>query len=275
MKRLLKRAALVVLALHALGLVGLIYLHFHQELLVYQAFPGIISTPDEYGLVYEDVRIETEDGEQLHAWYLPHPKSRGAILYFHGNAGNISYREKALRGLTKLGLDVLIFDYRGYGDSTGSPTERGTYLDAEAAWRYLVEDRRIPPERVVIWGRSLGGAIATYLAGKVEPGALVLESTFTSLPALSMEMYPIPDESWVSVKYDTLERIRTIEVPLLHAHSPKDDLIGMHHAEALFGASGSSEKKLLPLTGGHGDGHLTELRYRDAVDAFLKKAVPP
>lgn len=275
MKRLLKRGALLLLAVHAVGLVGLVYLHFHQELLVYQAFPGIIRTPDEYGLRYETVFIETEDGERLHAWYLPHPDSRGAILYFHGNAGNISYRQKALTGLTKLGLDVLIFDYRGYGKSTGTPTEEGTYRDAEAAWRYLVEERKIPPARIVIWGRSLGGAVATYLASKVEPAALVLESTFMSLPSLALEMYPIPDESWVTVKYPTAKRIEDIHVPLLLAHSPEDDLIGMHHADALFEASGSKKKKRIRLSGGHGEGHLTELRYTDVVDGFLREAIPP
>jgi hypothetical protein len=274
LRRLLKRAVVVVIGAHVLGLAALVYVHFHQELMVYQAFGDVRWTPDRSGFRFEDVFIDTPDGERLHGWYLPLEGSRGAILYCHGNAGNVSYRRPAITGLMKLGLDVFIFDYRGYGKSTGSPTEVGTYVDAEAAWRYLVDVRKIDPKRIVIWGRSLGGAIAIELAEKTEAGALVAESTFESLPKLSVEVYPIPEESWVSVKYPSIERVRRLRVPHLHAHSTEDDLIGMHHGRALFEASSSPKKKMIEMRGTHGAGHLTEEAYLAGVDAFLREVVP-
>jgi alpha-beta hydrolase superfamily lysophospholipase len=263
-----------VVGIHLFLVGGLIYVHFHQELMVYQPFEGVRSTPDQYGARYEVIYLETGDGVRLHGWYLPVQKPRGTILYCHGNAGNITDRRPALVGLLPLGFDVFIFDYRGFGESTGSPTEDGTYTDVERAWRYLVEERRIPPQKIVVWGRSLGGAIATHLASRVTPAALVLESTFTSLPDLTAELYWIPDKSWVAVKYPSLDRIRSIHVPHLHAHSPADDLIGFHHGRMLFDASGSKRKEFIEIDGTHRSGHLTEPKYRERVRAFLHDVIP-
>jgi uncharacterized protein len=270
-RRAIKWIVAILVAIHVPLLGGLIYLHFHQELMVYQPFRGTRSTPDQFGAEFENVWIRTADGEKLHAWFLPVQGARGTILYCHGNAGNITDRRPALEGLLALGFDVLIFDYRGFGESSGSPNEAGTYLDVEAAWSYLTETRGIPPNRIVIWGRSLGGAIATYLAAKVTPKALVLESTFTSLPDLTDELYWIPDKSWVAVKYPSLDRIGSIRVPHLHAHSPTDDLIGYHHGRRLFEASGSEQKDFVDLTGTHRTGHLTEPQYRDRLRAFFEQ----
>jgi uncharacterized protein len=269
-KRVIKWIVAILVAIHVPILAGLVYLHFHQELLVYQPFQGSRSSPDQYGVPFEDVRIRTQDGETLHAWYLTSPSSRGTILYCHGNAGNITDRKPAIEGLLALRFDVFIFDYRGFGESTGAPTEAGTYLDAEAAWSYLVQERHVAPERIVIWGRSLGGAVATYLATKVSPKALVLESTFTSLPDLTDELYWIPDKSWVAVKYPSLERIRNIRVPHFHAHSPDDDLIAYHHGRELFEASASPHKVFVEIGGTHRSGHLTEPQYREQLDSFFE-----
>jgi fermentation-respiration switch protein FrsA (DUF1100 family) len=272
--RILKRFAVVVLGFHVLFFGGLVYLHFNQELMVFRPFGGVRATPDQYGARFESIYLDTEDGERLHGWWLPAENSRGTILYCHGNAGNITDRRPALEGLLPLGFDIFIFDYRGFGQSTGSPTEQGTYIDVKRAWKYLVEERRIPPEKIIVWGRSLGGAIATYLASKVAPAALVLESTFTSLPDLTDELYWIPDKSWVAVQYPSLDRIRSIRVPHLHAHSPHDDLIGFHHGRMLFEASGSIRKEFVEIGGTHRSGHLTQPEYRERVVRFLRDVLP-
>ncbi len=272
--RHLKRILALLIGVHALLLLGLVYLHFHQELLVFQPFGGVRSHPEDYGVPCEEVFLGTSDGVRLHGWFLSKPQPRGTVLYFHGNAGNITDRRLALDGLLALDFDVFIFDYRGFGASTGSPTEAGTYVDAARAWSYLVDERRIPPDRVVLWGRSLGGAIATQLATKVKPAALVLESTFTSLPDLSDELYWIPDKSWVKVQYPTLKRIERITVPYLEAHSKTDDLIGYHHGLALFAACPSGHKRFIEIGGTHRSGHLTQRAYRERVHAFFQEILP-
>lgn len=138
------------------------------------------GTPDEWGLVYQDVSFTTSDDLALSAWFIPAPTAQGTVLFFHGNGGNISHRRESLVLFHRLGVNTLIVDYRGYGQSEGHPSERGTYQDAEAAWRYLTEERHLSPDQIIIFGRSLGGAVATYLASQHSPKALILESTFTS-----------------------------------------------------------------------------------------------
>jgi len=164
-----------------------IALFMFQSRLVY--FPNIgrelSATPLAYGLDFESVNIPTEDGETLHAWWVPAQDARGTILFFHGNAGNISHRIDYLRMFRKLGYATLIFDYRGYGNSTGSPSEAGTDRDAAAAWRWLTQTRGLRPEDIVFVGESLGGAVASGLAVRHPPRALVLLSTFTSVPDLA------------------------------------------------------------------------------------------
>ena len=127
--------------------------------------PGreLIASPDDIGLQYENVSLTSKDGETLHGWYIPAPDSSAVLLFFHGNAGNISHRLDSIRIFHDLGLDVLIIDYRGYGQSTGKASEQGTYLDALAAWNYLVTTRRVAAERIIVFGRSLGGAIGGWL----------------------------------------------------------------------------------------------------------------
>ena len=137
-----------------------------QSKLVYHPLSTIEATPTDAGLEYRDVSITTSDGVELHAWFCPAPEERGVVLFCHGNGGNISGRLGSLVILHKLGLSTLIFDYRGYGRSEGSPSEEGTYLDADAAWCHLTEEMKIGPGRIIVFGRSLGGAVAAKLATK-------------------------------------------------------------------------------------------------------------
>ena len=174
-----------------------------QDQLLYFPSRTLVTTPDRYGLAYETVHLDTADGERLHGWWIPADDARGTLLFFHGNAGNISGRLESVKQFHQLGLNVLIIDYRGYGQSTGSPSEEGLYRDAEAAWQHAVTQRGIDPSRIVIFGRSLGGGPATWLATQHDAGALLLESAFTSVPDMAAHHYPwLPARQLTTTQFD-------------------------------------------------------------------------
>ncbi|HLD63367.1 MAG TPA: alpha/beta hydrolase, partial [Candidatus Peribacteraceae bacterium] len=216
----------------------------------------VAATPALAGLQYEDIHLKTVDGIGLHGWYIPAAQPRGTVLFLHGNAGNISHRLDSIEMFHRLGYSTLIFDYRGYGNSGGKPTEQGTYRDAEAAWRYLTEQRHIPSCRIVLFGESLGGAVAAWLAAREKPAALVIASGFTSVPDLGQQLYPYLPVRWLArIRYDTREYLRAVTAPVLIAHSPEDDIIPFEHGRALFAAA-NPPKQFLELAGGHNDGFI-------------------
>jgi len=256
-------------ALYA-GLSALVY--FFQRFMVYHPDTEMRATPAALDLDYEEVTITTRDGERLGAWFVPHPDSRGVVLYFHGNAGNISERVDLLPIFHDLHLSTCIIDYRGYGRSTGRPTEAGTYRDAEAAWHYLTDTRGIPPHEIIIHGCSLGGAIALWLAAQHRPGVLVVGSTFLNIRRIAREMFPVFPVTLLSrIKYDNLKRIRQVHCPVLVMHSTEDDLIPFEHGRKLFAAA-NPPKEFLELRGEHGDALLVSReQLRGTLDAFLNK----
>lgn len=261
------------------GIYGLmvLFLFVSQSRLLYQAdFPtrDLVTTPARIDLVYEDINLRTEDGVLIHGWWLPHPQPRGALLFFHGNAGNISHRLDSLRIFHNLGLGVLIIDYRGYGQSEGSPSEEGTYLDAEAAWRHLTEDRGIPAQEIVLFGRSLGGAVAAWLAALEQPAGLIVESGFTSVPDLAAQLYPfIPVRLLVRFDYDTRAGVAAMQNPVLIIHSRDDDIIPFSHGEALHAAAPVAHDMLV-LRGGHNDGFIvSHADYVRGLDAYLDRVL--
>lgn len=230
------------------------------------------ETPDRRGLDYERVAIGTEDGETLTAWWVPHAQARGTVLLLHGNAGNISHRIEYLAMFHRLDYAVLIADYRGYGTSTGTPSEEGTYRDAAACWSWLAA-RGVRGRDLVLFGESLGGGIATWLALRVRPRALVLASTFTSIPDLAAVVYPwLPARLLSRIRYDNLARMPAIEAPVLVLHSPDDELVPFEQAQRLYAAA-RTMKALVPLAGGHNDG-LACLReeWVRALAGFLERA---
>ncbi|WP_239253221.1 alpha/beta hydrolase [Candidatus Nitrotoga sp. M5] len=248
-----------VLCILAAAYVGLaLALYFFQSHLVF--YPGtgreMIATPAQVGLSYEDIHLKTSDDISLHGWYVPAAQARGTVLFLHGNAGNISHRLDSMQMFHRLGYSTLIFDYRGYGNSGGTPTEQGTYRDAEAAWRHLAEQRHTPSCRIVLYGESMGGAVAAQLAVHQKPAALVIASSFTSVPDLAQHIYPyLPIRLLTRIHYDTREYLRTITVPVLIAHSPEDEIVPFEHGHALFAAA-NPPKQFLELAGGHNDGFI-------------------
>ncbi|UZJ44449.1 alpha/beta hydrolase [Marinimicrobium sp. C6131] len=229
------------------------------------------ATPADAGLGYEELDLTTSDGERLHAWFVPAREARGVLLFFHGNAGNISHRLESLRIFHELGLEVLILDYRGYGRSSGRPSEKGLYRDAEAAYDYLIEERKVPPEQLLVFGRSLGAAVGAHLASQRPVGGLILESGFTSVPDLGAELYPfLPVRLLARYRYDTREALSAVTAPVLVVHSRDDDIIPFSHGRALFEAA-AEPRQFLELEGDHNTGFLrSRERYVRGLEQFLR-----
>lgn len=263
---------LLLLAAGGYGALLLILFFSQERLLYYPNLPSreIVATPEAIGLSYEPVTIETEDGIRLDGWFVPARRPRGTLLFFHGNAGNISHRLDSLRIFHDLGLSVLIFDYRGYGRSAGEPSEPGTYRDAEAVWRYATEQRGVSPQDIVLFGRSLGASIAAYLATHHTPRALIVESTFTSVPDMAADLYPFLPVRWLTrFRYDTKDYLKSIQCPVLVVHSPNDEIIPYIHGQRLFQAA-PEPKRFLKIQGGHNEGFLLSGDdYVNGLDAFL------
>jgi alpha-beta hydrolase superfamily lysophospholipase len=225
---------------------------------VYMPSKEMRTNPAELGLTYEDVYFQTSDGVKLNGWYIPAQNARLTVLFCHGNGGNISRYLETAKFLKNWGANVLLFDYRGYGRSEGTPTEEGTYRDARAAWDWLIDKKQIEPNTIVIFGRSLGGSIATELATHVQPAGLWIESTFTSCVDVGAARYP----RWIvkivcrSYKYPTLENIRKVHCPVLVVHSPEDKLVPYKLGQELFAAA-NEPKTFVEISGSHWSGFRT------------------
>lgn len=245
----------ILIFLAAAYCAALVFVYAFQSRLVYYPQVGRDNpgTPKDAGLDFEAVTLTTADGEKLSAWWVPAAKARGAVLICHGNAGNLASRLDYLEMFHRLGYSSFIMDYRGYGASTGAPSEEGTYRDAEAAWRWLTAERGGKPGDVVVLGESLGGAVAARLAAGTAPRALVLVSAFTSMPALGAGIYPfLPVRLLSRFSYDTLGALKSVNAPVLVAHSRQDEIVPFAHGQALFAAA-KGPKRFLEMSGGHNE----------------------
>lgn len=222
--------------------------------LLYFPSRAIIETPDRAGLDYRELALETGDGERLHGWWIARQTdSLGHLLLCHGNAGNVGDRVLHAALLTAGGFDVLLFDYRGYGRSSGRPSEQGTYRDARAALRCLLEQPNVDPARVFYLGESLGGAVALDLALERPPAGLVLLSAFTSVRELGRLHYPFLPTSLIPDAYPTVRRIHELRAPLLVLHGDRDEIVPLSQGRALFDAA-PGPKHMHVFTGlGHND----------------------
>ena len=195
----------------------------------------------------EDCHFTTSDGVSLHGWYctplrcasgtgVP-VKAEMVLLWFHGNAGNISYRYDMMRAMMELPVQVFIIDYRGYGRSEGKPTEQGLYLDARAAWDYLINERGIAPYRIVIFGKSLGGVPAIHLASQVEPAGLIVQSSFTSAGDMAATVLPFLPRLLLHTKMDSFSKIPRVLCPKLFIHSRADEVVPYEMGRRLYDAA--------------------------------------
>ena len=242
---------------------------------VYHPTRQLEATPAELRRPFEEVRFKTSDGVELHGWFFPananSPRAHLAFLICHGNGGNISHRLGLCAALLETGASVLNFDYRGYGQSAGRAGEAGTYRDAQAAHAWL-QQKGFRGENIVAFGESLGGGIVSELALHETVGAIVLQSTFTSIPDIGAELFPWLPVRWFStIKYDTRARLPRIKTPVLVMHSRTDDLVGFHHAERNF-AVANEPKILCELRGGHNEAAWEQAEFRQAIEKLLKSA---
>ena len=267
--RLIKNILLLLLGLVLLN--GCMYLQ--QSSMIFFPYATLDQTPAEWGLVYEDVFLDTEDGVRLHGWYIPRHGSKQALLFFHGNAGNISHRGASVEIFHRLGLNVFIFDYRGYGKSQGKPDEKGLYKDARAAWRYLSKERGFDQEKIILFGRSLGGAVAAKLAAEIQPGGLILESTFSSAKDVANAVFPVLSRLiFLRYDFDTAAHVRRVACPVLVLHSPDDEIIPFRLGEKVFQAA-NEPKSFVKMRGDHNSGILmSQPDYERALGAFVSLA---
>lgn len=235
----------------------------------------ITATPADAGLRYEDVALTADDGVRLHAWYVPAENARATLLFCHGNGGNLSWRVESLRIFHDLGLSSLVFDYRGYGRSEGSPSPEGIARDARAAWNWL-QDRGSASGDIVLFGRSLGGAVALELTRSVRPRALILESTFASpFGVLHLDFMAPLLRVAVGDIWNSREAAERLTVPTLCIHSPDDGVVPFREGRRLYEAV-AGEKAFVEIRGSHNGGFLQSREiYVPALERFLTKHFGP
>ena len=224
----------------------------------------------ENSAAHENVFFETADDKKLHGWFVPATSNSLApvILFLHGNAGNIGHRWEKIRILHDLDVSVFIFDYRGYGQSEGRPSEAGIYKDTDAAYAYLVE-RGIAPERIIVYGESLGGAFAIDLAARKTVKALIVEDTFASVPAMVRKTMPFIPPFVLATRLDSLSKIAKVPTPKLIFHSIDDEIVPFEMGKALFDAA-AEPKKFVQLRGGHNTAFLDDFEtYRSGLMKFI------
>jgi len=242
-----------------------------QARLVYFPNSEEAGTPADVGLDYRDVTFRNRNGTALHGWFIPNENAQYTMLYLHGNAGNITHRTESIRQFHSLGLAIFIFDYSGFGKSAGRPGERATYLDADAAWDHLTVAEGIAPERIILFGRSLGGAVAIELATNVDPAAMIVESCFTSIPELGARVYPwLPIKFIARYRYDSLSRVPEIRVPKLFIHSLDDETVPFGMGKRLYNRA-HRPKQFMRIRGGHNDAFVsTGEPYEVGIRRFIE-----
>ncbi len=264
----------LILGMGAAVYIGLgLMLFFTQSRMLYQPYREVAYTPADVGLGYEAVTLATPDLETIAGWYVPAAEGAGrwTVLFCHGNAGNISHRVQTLELLHELGLNCLIVDYRGYGESTGRPSEKGTLIDIRAAWDWLIQEKQKTPEEIILFGRSLGGSIAAIVAAEVQPAGVMIESAFTSVVDVGRHYYPfLPVRFFVRYKYDAFEAVKQLDCPVMIVHSPDDEIIPYTFGRALYEAAGEP-KHFRELKGSHNEGFYDNAQlYRQIWAAWIE-----
>lgn len=276
---LLRRMVLPIIVILVLFyLLYCTFLFVAQGRLVFSPSNNMAFTPEETGLPIEEVYLSSE-GYRIVGWYMPATDSSSLrhryVLFFHGNAGNISHRVTTFETLYALGVNVLGIDYRGYGLSEGKPTEQGLYQDAETAYKWLCEEKGINPESIFLFGRSLGGAVAIELATRVPSAGLIVESSFSSVADMGALAFPlVPTRLLLRYKFDSVSKIGKVNVPVLFGHSPADNLVPYRMGRALY-EQANSPKGFLELQGSHNElSYLETDSYHKTLKRFLETGNP-
>ncbi len=257
-----------------LGLaIGSLMIRLLENRMIFPAprYPQCFVPPEAFGLKAEEIWLTTSDGVRLNGWFFPHAGSSRVLLFFHGNAENIGTGLGRTKVLSSLGLNILAVDYRGYGKSEGSPDEEGVYRDAEAAYRYLTDQRGFRPKDIIIHGVSLGGAVAIDLASRVECGGLIAESTFTSARDMARHAFLIPLFAYVpKSQFKSISKIAAVRAPVLVIHGKRDELIPFSMGEQLYLAAPAPKSFVAMGFAGHNDVLLVNTEvYLHSLRTFL------
>lgn len=261
---LLKAVSLV-----ALMVLLFLVIRYVERKNLYFPLRTVEATPGSIGLEYEDIRTTTADGVEISGWFIRSDSPRAVLIFCHGNGGNIGHRLEKIRMLNGLQIDVLIFDYRGYGESGGSPSENGLYLDAEAIYDFLVNERKVDSRKIIVYGESLGAAVAADLVSRHDAGGIILEGSFPSVKDMAKRYFPFIPSFLLKGGFQTIEKMKSVEVPKLIFHSREDEIVPFEFGERILSAS-PEPKEFVQLQGGHNDAFLiSDDVFVERIDAFV------
>lgn len=249
----------------------LVYIRLLEKRSLFIPYRVIEATPEALGLNFQEVYVKTEDGENLNAWYIPRTAAQFSLLFLHGNGGNLSHRLQKIQFFHDLGFNVWIVDYRGYGKSSGSPSEEGLYRDAQAAYDYLIQEKKVTPEKVIIFGESLGGAVAIDLAVHNRVRAMILEGVFTSVRDMARRIYPFLPTAFVRSKFDSYTKTKQLTMPMLFIHSRNDEVVPRDLGHKLY-EQAPGPKEFVEMLGGHNDAFsVNEGVLREKIKGFMEQ----
>lgn len=248
----------------------IVWIRYIERRSIFFPMKDIFVTPESSGLAYEDIYIKTSDNKRLNGWYIPAGDAGPVVLFCHGNAGNISHRLEKISILRHLGESIFIFDYRGYGRSEGIPSEKGFYKDARAAYDYLTRERGISADNIILYGESIGGAVASDLALKVSVRGLITEELFTSIKDMAGIAYPFMPHFIFASRFDSESKMKHIRCPKLIIHSIDDEIVPFRLGEKLFAAA-SAPKRFLKIRGSHNSAFFdSKERFKEGIRSFFK-----
>ncbi len=274
-------AILLTAAAVALALTGKTMIdEFIERNFIFFPTSGLAFTPDEWGIEYEDVYFNTSDDVRLNAWLISAGADAPMVLWFHGNAGNIADRIENAKLLHARGLSLFMVDYRGYGKSEGTPSEKGINEDGRAAYDYLLS-RGVAPENLIVFGRSLGSTVAVYLAARNKCAGVILESAFTNMADMAKRHFPvIPGTGGFKLKFPSIDRVGSIDEPILFIHGDQDEIVPYELGRRLFEAA-TAEKDFYTIEGAHHNDtyFVGGKEYFDRFEKFVREktggTVPP
>ena len=240
-----------------LGILGFLRRRFqHSRVFLPDRFPDGVWQPSSFGLHAEDVWFEARDGVRLHGWWVPHKRARCTVLYCHGNTGSIAGRIGVFKHLAKLRTNLLAFDYRGYGRSEGVPSEKGLYLDVRAAFDLLVDELRENPARIILFGHSLGGAVAVDCAMDRPMAGLIVQSSFTHIRDAAKSMFPtLPIHLAATRQFRSVDKVGGLSMPKLFIHGQADETVPYALGRALYEAAAEPKELYSVPRAGHTDVH--------------------
>ena len=261
----------ILIKLLVYGIVILLAIRYMERKNTFYPMKEISYSPMSIGLQFDNIYFNTSDGKQLNGWFVPADNAKYTMIFCHGNAGNISHRTDKIRIFHNMGINIFIFDYRGYGASEGKPTEKGLFIDIQAAFDHVTEAFKIPKEKIIVFGESLGGAVAIDLAHTKDIKALITEDTFTSVKDMAKTVYPFIPSFIYSNKFNSLAKIKDIKCAKLIIHSIDDEIVPYHMGQKLF-AEAADPKELLMLRGGHNTSFMdSEEKYTKGIKNFIDR----